>query len=71
MDGTTLTLKHELEHLGAVTDCTYSPDNKLLVACDAHRKVVLYNVEEYKVSHVIPHTFLIFMSRNYNIVKGI
>ncbi|KAL9902849.1 actin-interacting protein 1 isoform X3 [Glossina fuscipes] len=43
--------KIELEHLGAVTDCSYSPDNKYLVACDAHRKVVLYNVEEYKMAH--------------------
>lgn len=44
-----LELKIELEHLGAVTDCQYSPDNKYLVACDAHRKVVLYAAEEYKV----------------------
>lgn len=49
LSGTTLELKTELEHLGAVTDCSYSPDNKLLVACDAHRKVVLYAVPEYKV----------------------
>lgn len=52
LDGTSLELKAELDHLGAVTDCTYSPDNKLLVACDAHRKVVLYSVPEYKVSLV-------------------
>lgn len=45
--------KIELEHLGAVTDCSYSPDNKYLVACDAHRKVVLYNVEEYKVRKLL------------------
>ncbi|XP_037909171.1 actin-interacting protein 1 isoform X1 [Hermetia illucens] len=49
LSGTTLELKTELEHLGAVTDCSYSPDNKLLVACDAHRKVVLYAVPEYKL----------------------
>lgn len=51
LSGTSLELKTELEHLGAVTDCTYSPDNKLLVACDAHRKVVLYSVPEYKPAH--------------------
>lgn len=39
----------ELDHLGAVTDVAYSPDDKYLVACDAHRKVVLYATEEYKV----------------------
>jgi hypothetical protein len=40
----------ELDHLGAVTDVAYSPDDNYLVACDAHRKVVLYSVPEYKVS---------------------
>lgn len=44
-----LELKTELEHLGAITDCAYSPDNKYLVACDSNRKVVLYGVDEYKV----------------------
>ncbi|KAI8041072.1 actin-interacting protein 1 [Drosophila gunungcola] len=43
--------KVELDHLGAVTDVSYSPDLKYLVACDAHRKVVLYSVEEYKPAH--------------------
>ncbi|XP_064545632.1 actin-interacting protein 1 [Drosophila montana] len=47
----TLELKTELDHLGAVTDVAYSPDQKYLVACDAHRKVVLYSVEEYKLAH--------------------
>ncbi|XP_055903622.1 actin-interacting protein 1 [Eupeodes corollae] len=51
LNGSSLELKTELEHLGAVTDCVYSPDNKLLVACDAHRKVVLYSVPEYKPAH--------------------
>ncbi|XP_014203510.1 actin-interacting protein 1 isoform X2 [Copidosoma floridanum] len=51
LDGTNLTPKTELEHLGAVTDAAYSPDNKYLVACDAHRKVVLYVVPEYKLAH--------------------
>lgn len=39
----------ELEHLGAVTDVSYSPDDNFLVACDANRKVVLYTAPEYKV----------------------
>lgn len=51
LTGTTLSPKVELDHLGAVTDCSYSSDNKLLVASDAHRKVVLYSVEEYKPAH--------------------
>jgi WD repeat-containing protein 1 (actin-interacting protein 1) len=46
-----LELKLELEHLGAITDCVYSPDNKYFVACDSNRKVVLYGVEEYKPAH--------------------
>ncbi|KAH8371951.1 hypothetical protein KR093_009434 [Drosophila rubida] len=51
LKGNTLELKTELDHLGAVTDVAYSPDQKYLVACDAHRKVVLYTVEEYKPAH--------------------
>lgn len=52
-----LSLLQELDHLGAVTDVSYSPDDKYLVACDAHRKVVLYSTEEYKVrnQHVLSH----------------
>lgn len=53
LNGNELVLKHELDHLGNVTHCTYSPNNKLLVASDAHRKVVLYSVPEYKVSLLI------------------
>lgn len=45
-----LELKVELEHLGAITDCSYSPDFKYLVACDSNRKVILYATPEYKVS---------------------
>ncbi|VEN58491.1 unnamed protein product [Callosobruchus maculatus] len=41
----------ELEHLGPVMDVAYSPDDKYLVASDAHRKVVLYSTEEYKVAN--------------------
>lgn len=49
--GTQLEAKTEIVHLGAVTDCAYSPDRKYLVACDANRKVILYSVaDDYKVS---------------------
>ncbi|XP_069967180.1 actin-interacting protein 1 [Bactrocera oleae] len=51
LKGTTLEEKIELQHLGPVTDCSYSPDNKYLVACDANRKVILYAVEEYNLAH--------------------
>lgn len=53
LKGTTLEEKIELQHLGPVTDCSYSPDNKYLVACDANRKVILYAVEEYNVSKLV------------------
>jgi WD repeat-containing protein 1 (actin-interacting protein 1) len=49
LSGTSLDLKYELEHLGAVTNCAYSPDKKYLVACDVNRKVILYGLPEYKV----------------------
>ncbi|XP_067647867.1 actin-interacting protein 1 [Eurosta solidaginis] len=51
LKGTALEEKTELQHLGPVTDCAYSPDNKYLVACDANRKVILYAVEDYKPPH--------------------
>jgi len=46
-----LDLQIELDHLGVVTDCCYSPNHKYLAACDSHRRVVLYSVGEYKLSH--------------------
>lgn len=49
LQGSNLTPLQELSHLGPVMDLCYSPDDKYLVACDAHRKVVLYSVPEYKV----------------------
>lgn len=50
LSGTTLNPKTEIVHLGPVTDCSYSPDYKYLVACDANRKVILYSVvDSYKV----------------------
>lgn len=50
--GTNLEHKLDLDHLGPVTDCSYSPDNKYLVACDSNRKVILYGLPEYKVSTI-------------------
>nr|CAD7434566.1 unnamed protein product [Timema monikensis] len=49
LSGTSLVPKQELEHLGPLTDCAYSPDNKFLVACDANRKVILYQLPDYQV----------------------
>ncbi|CAH1109792.1 unnamed protein product [Psylliodes chrysocephalus] len=51
LQGNDLNQIHELTHLGAVTDVAYSPDDKYLVACDAHRKVVLYSTDEYKLAN--------------------
>ncbi|XP_043463135.1 actin-interacting protein 1 isoform X1 [Leptopilina heterotoma] len=48
LEDSKLSPKQELEHLGAVTDVAYSPDNKYLVACDANRKVILYSLPDYK-----------------------
>ncbi|CAB3361026.1 Hypothetical predicted protein [Cloeon dipterum] len=48
LNGTTLAEKTTLEHLGPVTDCSYSPDGQYLVACDANRKVILYKTDDYK-----------------------
>lgn len=59
LDGTSLNPKTEIVHLGPVTDCAYSPDRKYLVACDANRKVILYSVDEYKVSKDISFSFII------------
>lgn len=50
LQGTQLNELQELQHLGPVTDVAYSPDDRYLVACDANRKVILYNTEDYKVS---------------------
>lgn len=49
LNGDQLNVKADLEHLGAITDVAYSPDNKFLAACDSNRKVIVYNTEEYKV----------------------
>lgn len=49
LSGSSLELKQELEHVGAITDCKYSPDNKYLVVSDSNRKVILYEATEYKV----------------------
>lgn len=48
----TNTLEHtaQCEHLGPITDCSFSPDGEYLVASDAHRKVILYKSPEFDVS---------------------
>ncbi|KAL0269939.1 UNVERIFIED_CONTAM: hypothetical protein PYX00_007514 [Menopon gallinae] len=51
LSGSSLSLKMELEHLGPVTDCAYSPDGEYLVACDANRKVILYKTSDYQLAH--------------------
>ncbi|XP_014231667.1 actin-interacting protein 1 isoform X2 [Trichogramma pretiosum] len=51
LDGSNLTPKVELQHQGPVTDVSFSPDNKYLVACDGNRKVILYVAPEYKLAH--------------------
>lgn len=56
LQGSNLNQIQELDHLGAVTDVLYSPDDNYLVACDANRKVVLYSTEDYKV--IFMHSFL-------------
>lgn len=48
LNGTALTPKTDLNHTGAITAVSYSPDDKYLVASDANRKIVLYTVEDYK-----------------------
>lgn len=53
LQGNSLSQIQELDHLGAVTDVCYSPDDNYLVACDANRKVVLYSTEDYMVSFFV------------------
>ncbi|KAK9883553.1 hypothetical protein WA026_001732 [Henosepilachna vigintioctopunctata] len=51
INGTSLTPLKELDHRGAVTDVSYSPDDEYLVACDSNRKVILYKVPEYELAN--------------------
>ncbi|XKL59558.1 hypothetical protein PGB90_000574 [Kerria lacca] len=46
-----LNTKHELKHLGAITDCLFSPNDEYLVVSDTYRKVVLYKVPEFELAH--------------------
>lgn len=46
-NGETFTEKKVLEHGGAVTDVSYSPDARYLVACDTYRKVIVYSLPDY------------------------
>ncbi|XP_026681166.1 actin-interacting protein 1 isoform X2 [Diaphorina citri] len=51
LNNKSLSPKAELDHLGPVTDCSFSPSNEYLVASDAHRKVVLYRVPDFELAH--------------------
>ncbi|XP_046990675.1 actin-interacting protein 1 [Schistocerca americana] len=51
MTGANLSPKLELSHLGALTDCAFSPDGQYLVACDSNRKVILYKLPDYQLAH--------------------
>ena len=51
--GDELTQKQTMDHNGGITDVKYSPDGAFLVATDTHRKVVLYELPEYKVGAVL------------------
>lgn len=51
LQGNSLTEVKVLEQLGAITDLSYSPDDKYLVSCDANRKVILYSVPEYELAN--------------------
>lgn len=48
------TLEHaaDCDHLGPITDCSFSPDGEYLVASDANRKVILYKVPDFNVRKV-------------------
>ena len=48
---TSFTPKIELEHRDGITDIAYSPNGEYLAACDANRKVVLYNASNYELAH--------------------
>lgn len=46
-----LTLQRDIEHLGPVTDVSFSPNNEYLVAADSNRKVILYKVPSFELAH--------------------
>ena len=54
LNGSSLSPKKELKHLGAITDCAFSPNDEYLVACDTYRKLILYKVPEFEVSRRRP-----------------
>lgn len=57
LTGYTLSHKTSMEHMGAVTDVAFSPDGNYLAACDANRKVVLYNALTYEPAHSLDWCF--------------
>ena len=60
LSGTALTELKTLTHGGAVTDVGYSPDGTYFAACDTYRKVILYDLPDYKVSR---RTALLIVTR--------
>ena len=50
LSGDELTESRVMDHNGGITDVKYSPDGAYLVATDSYRKVVLYQLPDYKVS---------------------
>ncbi|ESO04710.1 hypothetical protein HELRODRAFT_156976 [Helobdella robusta] len=48
--------KKGLEHHGCLKDISYSPDGRYLAACDAFRKIQLYELPEHKVCEWGYHT---------------
>ncbi|XP_013173534.1 PREDICTED: actin-interacting protein 1 [Papilio xuthus] len=51
LDKRSLLPRSELTHLGTVTSLAYSPNSRYLVAADANRKLILYDVEGYTLAH--------------------
>ncbi|OXA52969.1 actin-interacting protein 1 [Folsomia candida] len=51
LTGTSFSTKAEMDHLGPVTDVSYSPDGNYLAASDGHRKVMLYSTSTYELAH--------------------
>ena len=58
--GNMLHEKTVMEHTGAVTSLKYSPDGSMLAASDTNRKVLLYQLPDYTVCHLLKHSLFIW-----------